>query len=277
MSLSTISIASLLSHRSGLLPWLPLYADICDGGDMLYSKVLRCIAKYGRGIVYQSTCAVSSHDGYPRVYSDLNFIVLGIILHRVFNKPLDSLFDEYIVPHLENTDISFHPTRMCSVHPARLVPTSSGLPSGTVNDDNSKLFGGVSGHAGLFSSIDALHNYCRWIVGVFLGRASDISLKTAQQFIDLTHTLGWDRPSKRTDLRPSSCGQYFDYSTSVGHLAFTGPSIWIDLKTESWIILCCNRTVYSPQTTPLKQLRPIIHNLLYSIVRAQPTRNNKDH
>jgi len=257
--LAQVTISTLLSHQSGLIPWLPLYSATHSGSGDMDSTALNYIARYG----YDRKLVIAPLDKRKRIYSDLNFIALGILLKRIFGQPIERVFASEIVAALPSNDMFFGPAS----DRKDIIPTSHNIAPGVVNDDNCKHFGGASGHAGLFATIEALHTFCTWITRILTFESTDIRPETIKPFIQNTQSLGWNRPSSQSG-RPSSSGHYFDPSHSIGHLAFTGPSIWIDLKQKAWIILCCNRTQYGPQTKPLQKLRPILHDLLYSIIRG---------
>src|SRR6185436_14930141 len=179
--------------------------------------------------------------GSASVYSDLGFILLGAAL-----GPLERLFREQVAPGLE---IGFGPR-----DPARCAP-AEGL-RGVVHDENARALGGVAGHAGLF------------------GHARDVAALIAALFAEPDHPywtpsgipgstwcLGWDRPS----ATGSSTGTRWPRE-GVGHLGFTGCSLWLDPNRRRAVILLSNRVQPTRANERIKQFRPVLHDAVVGLL-----------
>ena len=138
---------------------------------------------------------------------------------------------------------------------------------GEVHDENAHLLGGVSGHAGLFSTAYDIGIFSKMLVnkGVLLGRRylkRNVIKKFTTRFNvpnGSDRTIGWDTPSQNSD---SSAGDYFS-KKSYGHLGFTGTSLWIDPERKIIVVLLTNRVHPERNSTKsMYRVRRDFHNLL---------------
>jgi CubicO group peptidase (beta-lactamase class C family) len=135
------------------------------------------------------------------------------------------------------------------------------LVQGEVHDENAFAIGGVSGHAGLFSTAPDLAVFCEMLLngGVYahqriLRRATIAQFTTPQQLSGGTRTLGWAVPTEG-----GSSGHYFS-AHSFGHTGFTGTSIWIDPDRQLFVVLLTNRVHPTRENTKIQQVRPALHD-----------------
>ncbi len=209
--------------------------------------------------------------GTKHLYSDLGFILLGEVVERLSGMPLDRFCqDEIFAPMgLDSTffvDLSrFAP----EPRPGAVVAATEDCPwrgrilCGEVHDDNAHAMGGVAGHAGVFSSAPDIHRFIR-----FLGRCLDgaepdfLPAAVVREFLETegllpgqTHVLGWDTPSPAG----SSSGRHFSART-VGHLGFTGTSIWWDLERELHVVFLTNRVHPFRDNPAIREYRPLVHD-----------------
>jgi CubicO group peptidase (beta-lactamase class C family) len=172
----------------------------------------------------------------------------------------------------------FYPRTSLEVHdsnlpkaPVRLyAPTErcewrSKLIQGEVHDDNTWAFGGVSSHAGLFGSIDDLGWYALLLRSQIKGISkTSIKQKTAQLFAQRSRPVGrgdWALGYMMPSPGASSSGSYFS-PYSIGHLGFTGTSIWYDPVADVSIGMVSNRVFYGRDKNEFAALRPKIHDLI---------------
>jgi CubicO group peptidase (beta-lactamase class C family) len=251
-----VTVYMLLTHSSGLPGYAPLYQH-SDNPDALFDACLRT--------------PLEAEPGTRSEYSDLGFILLGRILENIAGARLDEPFHREIALPLGMQSMHYCPPPTWK---HAIPPTQDGtalrhrVVQGEVHDDNAFVLGGVSGHAGLFSNaVDPLRFACCLLAG---GRTPDekqlfreetVRLFTtrARQPQGTTRALGWDTLSV-----PSSSGKFFG-ERSIGHLGFTGTSLWIDPDAELAVVLLSNRTWPDGQNQAIKELRPRFHD---SIVRA---------
>ena len=134
---------------------------------------------------------------------------------------------------------------------------------GEVHDDNAYAMGGVSGHAGLFAPAKDLDNILCRLKDCYHDRNQIIPASilcefwTRDQTRGSTWCLGWDTPS----AVGSSSGTGFS-PHSVGHLGFTGTSVWLDLEHDRHVILLSNRVHPNRDNDLIKNFRPLIHDLI---------------
>jgi CubicO group peptidase (beta-lactamase class C family) len=122
----------------------------------------------------------------------------------------------------------------------------------------------VAGHAGLFSSAGDIHRLLASLNSSLAGESSFLPQALLQEFLsrdptikDSTFALGWDTPSENN----SASGKYFSRH-SVGHLGFTGTSIWWDLEKNCHVVLLSNRVHPTRKNEKIKEFRPYIHDLI---------------
>jgi CubicO group peptidase (beta-lactamase class C family) len=133
---------------------------------------------------------------------------------------------------------------------------------GEVQDENASLLEGVAGHAGLFSSAPDLLRFAGEILaaGRQTGKARILDAATIERFAQRqgpagsSRALGWDTPSKN-----SSSGHHFSLH-SIGHLGFSGCSLWIDLEADLAVVLLTNRTWPDRRRQLIRQVRPAFHD-----------------
>jgi CubicO group peptidase (beta-lactamase class C family) len=161
---------------------------------------------------------------------------------------------------------------------ARIAPTEidsvrGGLVSGKVHDENAWAIGGVSGHAGLFSTARDLTIFAQMLLnggeynGVRIVKASTLARWTAPQSRTSSRALGWDTPSKG-----SSAGNFFS-PRSFGHTGFTGTSIWIDPETNLFVILLTNRVNPTRNNNRHVPLRRAVADAAQESITDAPTIN----
>jgi CubicO group peptidase (beta-lactamase class C family) len=211
--------------------------------------------------------------GERSLYSDLGFMLLGIVVERLSGCSLDRFVAEQIARLLNADPFRFLPIGWkqegdISLLAGQIAPTEwdmwrGRLLCGEVHDENAAALGGVAGHAGLFGSAEAVLAVTgAWLSG-YHRRSSTIDSDIVREFSTRDEripgsswALGWDTPST-----PSSSGRYFS-SRSFGHLGFTGTSIWIDPMCELEVVLLSNRVHPTRNNEAIKLFRPVIHDLV---------------
>jgi CubicO group peptidase (beta-lactamase class C family) len=150
------------------------------------------------------------------------------------------------------------------IAPTEDCPWRKKVLCGEVHDDNAYAVGGVAGHAGLFSSVRDIHQLLACLNGCHRGKNTFLPQALIQEFLsrdesvkNSTYALGWDTPSENK----SSSGKYFSLH-SVGHLGFTGTSIWWDLEKNCHVVLLSNRVHPTRKNEKIREFRPYIHDLI---------------
>ncbi len=271
-----ITIRQILSHSAGFLEYLPLFQKLLEKEELDGRKVFG--GAEGRDCILQEIfkTPLSYTPGESVLYSDLGFFLLGEIIGKVSGKRLDQFVQEEVFSPLgmtntffrdlekpgteERSEDSFAATEQC--------PWRGKTLRGEVHDDNAYAWGGIAGHSGLFSTLKDLMPYCHWVVDGYEGKEIRISQELAGKFLGCQRTppgttwaLGWDTPTPGK----STSGDFFS-PQSVGHLGYTGTSIWIDLEKKLVVILLTNRVHPSRSNWKIKSFRPYLHNIIYKEV-----------
>ncbi len=237
------TIEQLLAHAGGVPAVLPL-------GDPAHpSAAMRraCIER-------ARTVALDHAPGTRSVYSDLGYILLGDAVERT-GSALDRAFASEVA---RGASVAFGPC-------AGAAPTEG--PTGVVHDDNAKAMCGVSGHAGLFGDARAVSTLIAAWVDAWHGETSTFDPALVRRAWEpagvpgSTWGLGWDHPSPTS----SSAGTAWP-STGVGHLAFTGCSVWIDPPRRRWVVLLSNRVHPTRSNERIKAFRPALHEAVVNVL-----------
>lgn len=200
-------------------------------------------------------------------YADINFILLGELVKRTARMPLDAFCATHVFAPLGMADTSFLPqTEFMQIAPT--AGFNKTLSAGIVQDMNARRFGGVAGHAGLFSTTSDLNRFATMILnkgrynGVQVFPERVITQMTAPYFYNhgrVMRGLGWDINSPFSSPR----GNYFS-DMSFGHTGYSGSSIWIDPEKDLYVILLTVRLNYS-NIRQFNQLRSDISSLAVSV------------
>lgn len=225
---ASITIRQLLTHRGGLEAFAALYKTFRGREQYLQQINLRPLA---------------NPPGSKTVYSDWDMILLQLVIERITGTTLDAFVAQRVFQQLGMTDTRFSPPPELKprIAPTEIDSTRGGLLRGIVHDENAWALGGVSGHAGLFSSAADVAIFAQMTLnggeynGVRLLKPTTVARWTARQGKESSRALGWDSPSAG-----SSAGHYFS-PRSFGHTGFTGTSIWIDPEKQLFVILLTNR------------------------------------
>jgi uncharacterized protein YbbC (DUF1343 family)/CubicO group peptidase (beta-lactamase class C family) len=235
-----ITIRHLMTHVSGLRPDVDL-GDPWTGYDKAIELAIEEVP----------TAPVNERF----VYSDINYFLLGEIVHRVSGKPLDEFARERIFKPLGMRDTGFNPPASMV---SRIAPTENCTPfgwpcegadrkmlRGVVHDPTARRMAGVAGHAGLFSTAADLSIFVRMLLNggsyegtrilspLTVGRMLNPSSPSGQPNV---RALGWDMDSSFSSNR----GELLPLG-SFGHTGFTGTSLWIDPATRMFVVFLSNR------------------------------------
>jgi CubicO group peptidase (beta-lactamase class C family) len=276
---SSTTLRHLVNHSSGLPAWKPYYEDILKTEKA--GKVNFITSRAAKNFVFEAVHREKplSTPGKQALYSDLGFIVLAEILETVTGLTLDRFCQERIFKPLglrtmAFVDLSQIRTRRSrpaqdNIAPTENCPWRKRVLCGEVHDDNAYAMGGIAGHAGLFASARDVHYLLAYLARCLHGKKDDfLPQSLMEEFLsvgdsvpDSAYALGWDTPSAGN----SASGSYFS-PRSVGHLGFTGTSIWWDLDKNCHIVLLTNRVHPTRKNEKIKDFRPHIHNLIMKVL-----------
>jgi CubicO group peptidase (beta-lactamase class C family) len=251
---ASITIRMLLTHRGGLEAYAPLHLE-ARGRE----QFLRAITER----------PLKAAPGTETIYSDWDMVLLQLVIERITGQPLDVFASERIFEPLGFRETMFRPDTTNAGLRHRIAPTAvdtmrGGLLWGVVHDPNAWAIGGVSGHAGLFSSARDLASFAQMMLnggtydGVRLLRPATIARWTVPQSAGSSRALGWDTPATE-----SSAGDYFS-PRSFGHTGFTGPMMWIDPERGLFIVLVTNRV----NSRGVSQLHTTVRRSISDVVQA---------
>lgn len=222
----SITILNLLTHTSGL-------ADFDMSTELAMETAIR-----------KASAEKGLERGSGFKYADINFILLGELVHRASGRTLDAFCRDELYAPLVAPETMFLPTPDLS---NRIAPTLGGT-SGTVQDRNARCLGSVAGHAGLFSSARDLARYARLMLdGGEIDGKRILSEQAVKQMTSpllcgngtVVRGLGWDMNSPFSSPK----GRLFS-EASFGHTGYSGSSIWIDPKQDLFVILLTTRLNY---------------------------------
>lgn len=250
-----VTVRNLLAHNSGL----PGYVEFFRSATTPDSLMKACL-----------TLKLEATPGTRAEYSDPGFILLGKALEVLIGENLAAWTHREVFAPLGMAATSFNPERSLW---SSIPPTEEDVSfrhrriQGEVQDENAWVLGGVAGHAGLFSNVPDLLRFAKGILhsgtieeaaaagsAVLFERAVVDEFAKRQTPDGSSPAIGWDTPSEN-----SSSGKHFSART-IGHLAYSGCSLWIDLDAAVAIVLLTNRTWPNRQSKLIKAFRPPFHD-----------------
>lgn len=254
-----VTIQHLLEHASGL-------------GARLNTPPPSSVEAFERAI---GSMPLEHAPGTTAVYSDLGFILLGFCLERAGSQPLPDLATALLAEVLEESAHGMDSHLFTAVPADALVRTAPTMPlaedtdrrhplKGEVHDNYAAALGGFAGHAGLFGTASGVGAIAQVILDVLQGtahrapftRALVSRMITPSRVPGSSRALGWDT------MRPtSSCGRYMS-SAAIGHVGFTGTSVWIDPEIDRYFVLLTNRVCNGGSSDDMQRVRRAFHERL---------------
>jgi serine-type D-Ala-D-Ala carboxypeptidase len=255
-----VKLRYLLAHNSGL----PGYVEFFQAAATPSALYRACLE-----------LPLEAEPGTRAEYSDPGFILLGKALEQCTREYLATWVRREIFMPLGMATTGFCPPLSAR---ASIPPTEEDTTlrhrriQGEVQDENAWLLKGAAGHAGLFSNVPDLLSFAGEILGAvsegkIQGKAHRLfEADTIEHFAmrqgpeGSSRALGWDTPSKE-----SSSGRYFS-SKSIGHLGYSGCSLWIDLEAEVAVVLLTNRTWPDRRSQLIREIRPAFHDAVRAVL-----------
>lgn len=241
-----VTARHLLTHTAGLPVHHPIWRDGATREARLEAAL---------------RAPLQSEPGVERAYCDLGFIALGIMVERLRGDSLETVVRTRVTEPLGLRDTAYGPVAVTRSAASEIQrDPDRRLVHGEVHDENAWALGGVSGHAGLFSTADDLAVLGQCLVeggslaGATLLSPAAVALMTAPipEAHPLggrpRHTLGWDLD------QPWFMGRLAGPRT-IGHTGFTGTSLVLDLETGSTVVLLTNRVHPSRATGSSREAR----------------------
>jgi CubicO group peptidase (beta-lactamase class C family) len=260
---AAVTVRQLLSHSSGLPAYRPFWRQAASAASERWAISLAAARE-----------PLEYSPGTLSIYSDLGFILLGWLLERATELRLDALAERDIFRPLGLETAAFvnlaDPDARARLLAERSVAATQQsadrghLVLGEVDDQNCFAMGGISGHAGLFADAAAVSAVAGALVAAWrgAGAAPLVARDVVREFWaharvpGSTWRLGWDGPA----AHDSQAGNRLSRA-AVGHLGFTGCSLWIDPERETWIVLLANRVHPAvPDHHRFRLFRPALHD-----------------
>lgn len=259
----SVTVRNLLTHSGGL-GWIPFWRELDDPAGLV-DRIAR------EPLAYKPADST--------VYTDLGPMLIQKIVEKLGGKPFDDLAYEELYQPMGMEHTRFNPPASWK---NRIAPTEYDRVyrhrqiRGEVHDENAAFLGGVSGHAGLFSTIGDLGRYGQLLLsngylnGTKYFNSTIIDLFTTRQNLPpgSSRALGWDTPEADDPV----FGSYFS-SQAFCHTGFTGTSIAIDPKYDIVIILLTNRVYPTRENHRLRQFRPAFHNTVMEMLLSREERS----
>ena len=247
---AALTLTDLLTHSAGLLWWYPIYRE--EKGIPLTELFKR-----------EEKTFCEAAPGTRAVYSDLGFLLLGLVLEK-YRGPLRAQLHAEVIEPLDLKSTQYGPVAP-KIAVATEYSAEKKLPTlGEVFDENAAFLGGECAHAGIFSTADDLTAWATgWLFAV-QGKSGWITKKTALLFTQVanrvpgsTWAMGWDTKS------PTGCSAGTLLSPlSFGHLGYPGCSVWVDPVASAAIVLLTNRVHPSRLDERIRVLRPKLHDAI---------------
>lgn len=253
-----VTIYNLLVHNSGLQAWRKYY-EFCDTPQCVLDSI------FAAPLIYRT--------GDSTLYSDLGLITTGKIIEKVTKTTLANYVDSVFFKPIGMKNTMYNPSAELW---KRLVPTEIDslwkktytAVRGRVHDENAATLGGISGHAGLFSTASDLAKILQMELnyGIYNGRryldSTTIVAFIKQQSPKSSRAIGWDT----RDVGRSFTGQ-FAASTSFIHTGFTGTSVVVDPTKNMIVIFLTNRVYPTRNNLKLMRVRPAVHDAVFKAIK----------
>lgn len=258
-----VTLRHLLAHNSGLPAYVEFFRTAATPAPLFRA----CLE-----------LPFEAAPGERIEYSDPGFILLGKALEVLMRESLATWVRREVFHPLEMSATGFNPMRYLA---SGIVPTEEDTTfrkrviQGEVQDENAWVLNGVAGHAGLFSNVPDLLRFSDHLLRPFrqpsggdAPRPALFEAATIERFAERqppagsSRALGWDTPSEN-----SSSGRHFS-PRSIGHLGYSGCSLWIDLAEDIAVVLLTNRTWPDRKNQAICEVRPRFHDAIREALKG---------
>jgi beta-N-acetylhexosaminidase len=288
-----ITVMDMLTHQSGLVPFIPMYPQTMK--DTVYLPHYYSRSKSDKYPLQVSTNLYASavmkdsvwswilksklndkplRTPYSYKYSDLGFLILQRMAERMLNQPMDEFLSQNFYEPLGAYTTGFNPLNRFQQQ--SIAPTEDDkiyrktFVSGTVHDERAAMLGGVAGHAGLFSTANDLAKLGQMLLqggtygGIRYFKPETIELFTTRKYRTSRRGIGWDKPIPSD---PGTLTSFYASPATFGHTGFTGTCIWVDPQFDLVYIFLSNR-VYPDRNNKLSNanIRSRIQDVIYKSI-----------
>ncbi|MBX2965469.1 MAG: serine hydrolase [Cyclobacteriaceae bacterium] len=262
-----LTVKDILTHQSGLVPFIPLWDQTVSDNKFLplyYStepseKFPFHVSPnlYGSQQLKDSlwkwtfdSRLLTKPERTPHTlrYSDVGFWLMHRLAEHMLNQPMNEFLHQNLYEPMGASTVGYLPLERFDA--GRIAPTEidtifrKSLLIGTVHDERAAMLGGLAGHAGLFGNALDVGKLGQMLLqnGSYGGqqyyKPETIQLFTAKQFDNSRRGLGWDKPVQSDWATPTSL---FASARTFGHTGFTGTCIWIDPEFDLVYVFLSNR------------------------------------
>jgi beta-N-acetylhexosaminidase len=285
-----LRISDILLHQAGLIPDVLFYKYVRDSVTHRPDPAIISTEKPGFNIrvaenlylrndwidtAMQLVINSPLRQQGKYVYSDLDFIVLGKVVEAVSKMPLEQYVQKTFYQPMGMKTTGFKPRERFSLD--QIVPTELDtlfrwqLLWGDVHDYSASVFGGVAGHAGLFSDApDLLKLYQMLLNGGTFNGKHYLKSKTIKLFTSYHSTIsrrgyGFDKPEKDNATRKQPYPATWVSPETFGHTGWTGTCVWVDPKTKIIYIFLSNRVMSAIDNNKILEMsvRGKVHDAIY--------------
>ncbi|MHB1863327.1 MAG: serine hydrolase domain-containing protein [Gemmatimonadaceae bacterium] len=252
-----VTVRELLTHTSGL-PAFRAYDKITTNADSIAALMM--------------AEPLEALPGSRFVYSDIGAYLAGKIVERVSGERLDRYLARHVFGPLGMDETMYNPPDSLRprIAPTEVDPLRGGKLRGRVHDERAYYLGGISAHAGLFSSGHDLARFAEmYLNGGALGAVRLFSPATEREFTAIqdralsNRAIGWEKPNGT-----NSAGHFMSPS-AFGHTGFTGTSIWIDPARDLFIVLLTNRVDPTRANTRIGGVRIRVSDAVETVVARE--------
>jgi len=286
----SLLIEKILKHQAGLVSYIPFYKETVDTSGLPAPGIYSILAKDSfqarvaenlyirndwKDTLYNKILSspLGPEDKY--IYSDNDFIFLGKIVEAITGRTLDEYVRKEFYEPMALSSIGFKPREHLPL--SRIVPTEDEkifrkqLLRGDVHDPGAAMFGGIAGHAGLFSNAYDIAAIMQMLLngGTFNGkrylRKKTVDLFTSYHSKISRRGYGFDKPEKDNARRSEAYPTLSASPLTFGHTGFTGTCAWADPASNLVFVFLSNRVNPSGSDLFLKlSVRPKIHETIYT-------------
>ena len=289
-------IENILLHQAGLVAFIPFYKETIDMAGKplaaLYSnhptdsfniRVADNLFMRNdyRDSLYKRIAKSPVARGNKYVYSDNDFIYLGKVVEAISGMPLNEYAKKEFYSPLGLATIGFRPREYLPLN--QIAPTENEqqfreqLIRGDVHDPGAAMFGGVSGHAGLFSNAHDIAVIMQMLMngGSMKGKQylqkGTIDLFTGYHSATSRRGFGFDKPEKNNSSRPDPYPCLAASPLTFGHTGFTGTCTWADPENKLVYVFLSNRVTPNGDNPLLSKMnvRSTIQDIIYQSILTE--------
>jgi beta-N-acetylhexosaminidase len=280
---ANLRIKDMLLHQAGLKSWIPFYKETLESNS-LYKQTKGSehtievaknmyLQKDYPAKIWETILASPLENKGKYVYSDLDFYFLAAIVEKITGKKIDQYVDEQFYKPMGLSTITYKPLNKFNA--ADIAPTEDDkvfrlqVLQGYVHDQGAALFGGVAGHAGIFSNAQDVAAIFQMLLnnGTYEGKRyfkeSTVKLFTSYNSSISRRGYGFDKSQNNKDDGGPTGNRASGYT--FGHQGFTGTCGWADPGNGVVFIFLSNRVNPSTENNAINRLsvRTVAQDYIY--------------